>query len=235
MNKEQGYKHFVITRFNIRANYSCTLRNPDKNPMKRILDQDYLQERFKIFEKYTLPSIKNQTNQNFIWLILFHKNTPNIFKRRVEQLKKEYAFIDLYFGDEEKFNFSEYCNNLKENIKYTITTRIDNDDMFSDDYIEKVQEYANSNFSECIVSFSNGRKYDLASKKKYEYERKDNHFLSMLGTKKECILQYNHAKIFDSGKKVVLLNSNKPMWTEIIHDSNVINKVKEKDKEVEEC
>ena len=225
--KKQRYKHFVITRFNIRANYGCKLKNPNNNPMNRILDEDYLKERFKIFEKYTLPSMKRQTNQNFTWLILFHQNTPDSFKRKIKKLKGKFDFIDLYLGDGEKFNF-------EENMEYTITTRIDNDDMFSEDYIEKIQEYANNNWHDCILSFSKGRKYDLNSKKQYEYERKDNHFLSMIGTKGECILQYNHAKIFDSGKEVVMLDSNKPMWTEIIHESNVINRIKEVDKEVEE-
>lgn len=37
---------------------------------------------------------------------------------------------------------------------------------------------------------------------KHKEIEKDNHFLSMIGTKEECILQYNHAKIFDSGKEV---------------------------------
>lgn len=232
MKKEYRYKHFVITRFNIRANYGCKLKNPDNNPMNRILDEDYLKERFDIFEKYTLPSMKQQTNQNFTWLILFHKNTPNIFKNKIEELKKKFNFIDLYFGDEEKFSFSEYCKYKKENIKYAITTRIDNDDMFSADYIDKIQQYAKNNLHECILSFSKGIKYDLNSKKQYEYERKDNHFLSMIGTKEECILQYNHAKIFDSGKEIIMLDSNQPMWTEIIHESNVINRIKDEDKEI---
>lgn len=65
MNSKQLYKHFVITRFNIKANYGCKLKNPDNNPMNRILDEDYLEERFKIFKKYTLQSMKKQTNQNF--------------------------------------------------------------------------------------------------------------------------------------------------------------------------
>ena len=84
MEKECRYKHFVITRFNIRASYECKLKNPDNNPMRRILDEDYLEERFSIFEKYTLPSMKQQTNQNFTWIILFHKNTPNSFKKKIE-------------------------------------------------------------------------------------------------------------------------------------------------------
>ena len=55
----------------------------------------------------------------------------------------------------------------------------------------------------------------------------------MIGTKEECILQYNHAKIFESGKEIVMLDSNMPMWTEIIHESNVTNRIKEEDKQAE--
>lgn len=229
-----NYKHFIITRFNIRANYGCKLRNPDNNPMNRILDEDYLEERFDIFERFTLQSIKKQTNQNFIWLILFHKNTPDKFKQKIQMLKREFSFVDLYFDDEEKFIFSDYCDNVDNNTDWFITTRIDNDDMFTKDYIEQIQEYANRNIHTCVLSFENGIKYDLKSQKRYEHKRKDNHFLSMIGPKEECILQYNHAKILDSGKEIIFLNSNKPMWTEIVHDSNVINRINETDIEKEQ-
>ncbi len=219
---KQIYKHYVITRFNIRAHYGCKLKNPENNPMDRILDDDYLNSRFNIFEEYTLKSMKGQTNQNFTWLVLFHKRTPDKFKQKIEQLKNEYNFVDLYFDDNDKFKFSDYC---EDNIEWFITSRIDNDDMFSDDYIEIIQNYANNNLHACVLSFEKGLKYDLDSKKTYEYERKDNHFLSMIGKKDEDILQYNHAKILDSGKEVIFLNTNKPMWTEIIHESNVTNKI----------
>lgn len=33
------YEHFIITRFNIRANYGCKLRNPENNPMNRTLSK----------------------------------------------------------------------------------------------------------------------------------------------------------------------------------------------------
>lgn len=227
------YKHFVITRFNIRTNFECSLRNPDNNPMKRILDEDYLNERFNIFQKYTLQSMKRQTNQNFEWIILFHKDTPNILKERIQKLKNEFNFIDLYYSDDQSFSFLEYCNSKNISCDYFITTRIDNDDMFSDDYISRIQDYANNNFHKCIISFEKGMKFEISSKKKYEFERKDNHFLSMIGTREECILQYNYSKIFDSDKEIVMLDSFKPMWIEIIHESNVRNRIKDEDKQKE--
>lgn len=233
MNYNQQYKHFVITRFNIRATYGCKLKNPDNNPMNRILDEDYLEKRFNIFEKYTLQSMINQTNQNFTWLILFHKMTPDKFKQRIKELKDKFNFVDLYFDDGEKFNFLDYCNSINEKEEYFITTRIDNDDMFPVDYISKIQDYVDNNLHSCVLSFEKGMKYDLNSRKKYECKRKDNHFLSMIGSREECILQYNHSKIFDSGKEVVMLDSDKPMWIELVHDSNVINNIERQDIEIQ--
>lgn len=223
------YKHFVITRFNIRVNYGCKLKNPENNPMNRILEEGYLEERFNIFEEYTLKSMKEQTNQNFTWIILFHKRTPSKYKEKIIKLKKEFNFNDLYFDDDEKFSFSEYVDNENVNKEYFITTRIDNDDMFANDYIEQIQQYANINLHECFLSFEKGKKYDLETKKEYVYDRKDNHFISMVGRKNDCILQYNHSKIFESGKEVVMLESQKPMWVEIVHNTNVINRIKEAD------
>ena len=179
MSDKPTLQHFIITRFNIRANYGCKLRNPENDPMKRILEEGYLEQRFNIFEKFTLQSIKQQTNQNFTWLILFHKQTPKKFLERIKQLKKEFDFIDLYFEDDERFSFSDYYNSNE----YYITTRIDNDDMIENDYIARVQQYANQNLHECVLSFDKGIKYDINLNKKYAYERKDNHFLSMIGKK----------------------------------------------------
>ena len=64
MKKEQRYKHFVITRFNIRANYGCTLKNPDNNPMKRILEEDY----FYINNDVSKEIIEKLKKHNFITL-----------------------------------------------------------------------------------------------------------------------------------------------------------------------
>lgn len=227
--KNETYKHFVITRFNIRVHFSCKLKQPENNPMERILDEDYLQERFNIFEKYTLKSMQQQTNQNFEWLILFHKKTPKYFKNKIKHLKQKYNFVDLYFDDDEVFNLESYLKMHYSNFKYFITTRIDNDDMFANDYIEQTQKYANNNFHECILSFEEGLQYDINKNESYILKRKDNHFLSLLGTIKNNILDYNHSKIFESGKEVIVLESTKPMWIEIIHNSNVHNTIKKDD------
>lgn len=224
----KDYKHFVIIRFNIRANFDCKLRDMGRNPMKEILDEAYLKERFALFETYTLPSLKKQTCQNFKTIILFHRSTPKEYKKKISQLQKEYPFEALFLGDGESFSFENFVREIyKEKYKYYITSRLDNDDMYAETYIEKIQEYADNQqeLSTCILSFSRGEKYDLRMGYRYEFNYKQNHFLTMIGTAREDIYQYNHAVVESSGYEIIVLEPDTVMWTEIIHESNVANEV----------
>ena len=36
------YMHYVFTRFNIKTNYGCELKDPENPPMLKILDESYL-------------------------------------------------------------------------------------------------------------------------------------------------------------------------------------------------
>lgn len=47
--------------------------------------------------------------------------------------------------------------------------------------------------------------------------------IGKLTEEKYNIWQFIHSEIFNSGVEVIMLEEKKPMWVEIIHDSNVIN------------
>ena len=191
--------------------------------MQRILDDDYLEERFYLFEKYTLPSIKNQTNQNFTWLVLFHRKTPEKFLKRIQALKKIYDFDDYYFDDGERFTDLKFCTE-DENYDLYITTRIDNDDIVEKTFIERIQDYAADNLHECVISFPNGEKLDLDTNKRYRYYINNNAFCSLIAPKGTSILRTRHTKIFEDNEGV-FLKTDKPMWIATIHDSNVSNRL----------
>ena len=84
MNEIRGnYKHLLFTRFNINSADTLSCR----------LDPAYLKVRFELFERYCLPSVQNQTNQNFIWLLLLDENTPNDYKDRIKLYQEKYGRI----------------------------------------------------------------------------------------------------------------------------------------------
>lgn len=226
---EKSYKHFVIIRFNIRVKFGCNLREPNNNPMEQILDEAYLEERFKLFETYTLPSLKMQTCQNFEVIVLFHKETPEKYKERVAEQQREYPFLlPLYFSDSEKFDFEEFVQEkFMDEYPYFVTSRLDNDDMYAPTYIETIQEYiaSLSQMRTCFFSFKRGEKFDLQEGKRYEFDYMQNHFLSMLAPASTNVLKYDHSTIEQSGHEIVPLEPDSIMWTEIVHNSNVANKI----------
>ena len=91
------FEHYIITRFNLpifqpkvggRTFTSCS--------------EEYLQYRFQLFERYCMPSIRNQSCQNFKWLVLFDMSTPEPYKQKAALWHKEYNnFIPCYLNMED--------------------------------------------------------------------------------------------------------------------------------------
>ena len=69
-----------MTHFNVKFKWSKKGRKPSsqKPPTKK-----WMKHRIELFDKYCYPSIINQTNKNFKWLIFFDGDTTDekLFKK----------------------------------------------------------------------------------------------------------------------------------------------------------
>ena len=65
------YKHLIFTRFNLQYELDSDLH----------LQAAWLDERFRLFEQYCLPSIVGQTDLHFTWVILSSNQTPDWYKK----------------------------------------------------------------------------------------------------------------------------------------------------------
>ena len=101
--------------------------------------------------------------------------------------------------------------------------------MIENSFIKQIQDYADNNLHKCIISFPHGEKLDLNTNKKYHYIRKDNPFCSMINHKGTSILTYDHTKILETNNNVVFFETDYPMWTATIHNSNVNNQIGKND------
>ena len=89
------FQHYIITRFNLPV-FNGGLRD---GASINNLGSKYLGARFEIFQKYTYPSIRNQTCQDFKWLVLMDEDTPIEFKKVLDDLHTEYDnLIPCYFS-----------------------------------------------------------------------------------------------------------------------------------------
>ena len=210
--------HYLITMFNLRLSWDGKTKK---------FDEEKLKKRFDIFEKYTLPSIQNQSNKNFKWLVLFSNNTPKFYKDKINYYKKNNIFFVPIFIEDENANMFRkiICDYIKKEItsqKLIITTRCDNDDALHKEFINEIQNKAKKANSNLIISFANGYQYDTKTNIIRKYFFPNNHFTSLVSkSTNKTIYDFLHMDIFNENKVDII--KTKPMWIEVTHDDNVYN------------
>jgi hypothetical protein len=134
-------KHYILTRFSVLfEGFGFTKDNKNLFSAKR------LNTRFQIFETFTLPSMLNQTSQNFEWIIFIDKKLPPKYLKRLKELtKKENIHLIVFVQGELNINKLQFIEDKLEKIndKYVITTRLDDDDCLAKDFVERIQKDAN--------------------------------------------------------------------------------------------
>lgn len=230
-------KLIVLTRFNLAIKFKYS-RNDTEIPVwseAPWLEEEYLRKRFVIFERYTLPSLMKQTDNDFEWIILFHKDTPDVFKDKIREIEGKMSQIKaMWFNDEE-------CNGLyhsivREYIKQNyregdiITCRIDNDDVLYKTFIEECKKQFENIEKTSVLTYVNGYQYDSRNNNIINYDFYNNHFLSLYvpeGEPVEHILAFNHSRIFSTiqerGFGKIEKRTEIPMWIEIITQTNCAN------------
>ncbi len=213
------FKHIIITRFNI--------------PMENIniASPKWLKHRFHLFENYCLPSIKNQTNKNFVWFVYFDKNTPEFFKKKIKIIQNSYPVFIPFFVS----NYDLFTKNLPKDIfsqlnkePYVITTRLDNDDVLHKNAVNTIQEYFVKK-NNIALNLQKGFCFDVNKQILSKYSYPKGPFLSLIETTSDIenfrsVYFQEHTAFFDTMKTIQITNNY--FWIQIIHDENVSNKLR---------
>ena len=227
---EVNFKHFLITHFNL-LNFPLGITDSEQWIK-------WTRDRIQLFKTYCLPSLLNQTNKKFTWLIYFDKQTPAEFTPFIEELRS-YDFIKPCFADGFDGFGNQYMNEIKElcqNYQWVITSRIDNDDCFDKDAIDTIQRNFRTS-DEYLISLTSGYTLDTNSKTLSHYYYPMSPFISMVENLGKPVLKgiwYTaHSKWDDlrfSVRKVLLKKNSKsifiidkPHWLQILHGSNIAN------------
>ena len=80
-------QHFILTRFNLRLVEVSADLDSDKFGNKIDRDQ-WLLHRFELFERYCLPSMAAQANQDFRWFLFFDEATSALDNRTQAMVTK---------------------------------------------------------------------------------------------------------------------------------------------------
>ena len=215
------YQHYVITRFNLRREGWDTARDGSL-----VLTEEWLRNRFVLFERFCLSSFQNQTNQNFTWLVYFDTNTPPEYKDKTSEYNLRFPNFKPIFIDGMPEFLSSIQNEIKKNTQpFTITTRIDNDDCVSKNFINEIQQ----NFEEqdfLVLDFPDGYTMQINPEIKIGNRKQlFNPFISIIeknANPKSVWSRETHSS-WKKEKNIKRIN-NKRIWMSIIHFENKKNK-----------
>ena len=217
MSVDRTFTHFVLTRFNALAGYAT-------HPQRR-LDPEWLEARFRLFERFCYPSLCAQSVP-FEWLVFFDAATPGNFLARIDGYKLVTpVFIDEPLSDD--LIARVVAERVSPEATHLITTRIDNDDGFADSYLARVQRCFQGQEKE-FVNFPLG--YDWKDGRLYYRVARSNTFISLIERIPSDRAQVRtvHCGPHTDLKSIAAVRQviSPPVWEVTVHGGNVVNEVR---------
>ena len=219
------FVHIIMTRFNVPTKGWNETRSGYKP-----LTEEWLDDRFRLFRTYVLPSYKNQTNQNYVWLSFFDVNTSEKFRKIIKEIEAEYPVFRSVFVED----FDEMKTQAVEIIpqfftpetKFVITSELDNDDMLHQDYVKTVQEHFKP-VHDLVIDLRRGYQLTMFPRRKAIvtlYNATVNPFVSLAESidnfktmlKERAHNSYRHYPDFS-------VEDSKEMYIQIVHQYNLMN------------
>lgn len=218
-------QHFLLTRFNI------LLWKQDKEG-KKVRTTNWLEHRFSLFEKYCLPSIKNQTCQEFEWLVLFDSMTPETFKDRIVDYEKACPQLKPIFVEPDQGRFfaeifrKEIVKRL--NAKRVISTYLDNDDALNIGFVDDLRRRVTTVCDGTFFYYDEGYQYYTEDQFMMQIRYPRNHFVSVVERGDAATIKgiFGHGRHYyiDSIEGAIIEHiKTKPLWCEVVHEKNVLN------------
>lgn len=146
------------------------------------LSKDWIDTRINIFINYTLRSLTNQTNQDFLAFLLYDPTTENMIcdaLNRYEQLPQNIQFI----------NHKLFNPTMKKTIKdyeYLYLVRVDCDDMYHVSYIQQLHDFQHKEETKAIIN-QKGYLYDSVGKRIANYFFESPPFYTLIYKSEEYI------------------------------------------------
>jgi hypothetical protein len=215
------FQHFIITPFNVDIGVKSR---------EYILGTQYLENRLKIFQEVSYPSVYNQSNQNFQWLVFIDKETPTSYQKTFEELSRWLRLSIIL--TEPNVNFHPLLveaikKRLDRDTEFLITSSLDCDDAFHRHYIRFIQE----NFREQDFEFINFPfGYLLRKDGLFLRQYLSSTFISLIERINDPIITskvMSHSKVFELFQQGLKLRQifTEPLWLQTVHDNNLLTKL----------
>jgi hypothetical protein len=209
--------HALLTRFNLTSAGADNLAGAKEG---------WLRTRLQLFESYCLPSVQEQSNQRFHWVIYFDPQSPEWLKQRIGQLNSDAAFTPIYraeVSNAELLRDLHAVTGARHND--LITTNLDNDDGLASDFVARLQDAGGDGTRTAIYLVKGLIRCGTGL-----YLRTDraNAFCSVREgweSPRTCWTDWHN--LLGRSMSVRELDDG-PAWLQLVHDTNVSNRIRGK-------
>ena len=208
------FRHVLLTRFNTR-------RDAGSDPP----GESWLQERWTLFERFCVRSVRAQQCTEFDWLVFFDAGTPEHWRSRADGVAAAAGFRVVYVDG--PFDAVVAARSIRalglDSAPYLITSRIDNDDAIAPHFVGTVQRAFRPTRLE-FVNLPLG--YQLSGRRLFLRPYVASSFVSLLeavdGPARTVYFTEHHL----IGRHPVRQVWSLPAWLQVIHGGNIANVVR---------
>jgi len=229
------YTHFIITRYNLGLYATKAIKDKDK----------WMEDRYRLFTDYCIPSIEAQTNKDFVWVILLDSKTKSVHLTDITDNVPENAVVfinkwpDIGRFDEKnceqdhwKVKFVKLCKKI--GCEYAAMTRLDNDDALVNDFVESMRIMIGTirEIDNAVIDCNCGMFYDEINEKAYlinhPYGSPFITYIQKVEDGMNTVYNRCHRDVAISTQNRHNIHSRSPMWVEVIHENNKSNRIIDK-------
>jgi hypothetical protein len=151
--------HFVVTKYNLSL-YS----DPERRHRIGGDPDRWMEQRFRLFTIFTVPSLMGQSCQDFTWFVFLDQRTPKRFTEQLAGVAAGFSSMRLVPLDRRQVDFLR-SEVQRSGARIAITSRIDNDDAWHKDYVRYLHE--GSFRPGTLVDFQDSYWLDVARREVY--------------------------------------------------------------------
>lgn len=211
-----GAQHLLMTRYNLPIDDSGRNR-----------DSSWLARRLFLFNRYCLPSVRAQEDQNFTWALLVDRRTGEADLLALQRLLPHNAEIVLLDDSWDATPVDRVWEELGvDRSAPLLTSRLDSDDGIGRSYVRLMRMAASVPSGGLRQAFNMPLGLQWRSGRLYGLLDGDNPFMSLLekGPNLRSVLSVSHRDMSRLAPIRQVLTA--PQWVQVVHDSNLDNDVR---------
>ena len=219
LDKMNGFKHYILTRFNV------GLYGPDSQAA--VGPDQWMEHRLRLFESFTVPCLAKQSCQDFTWLVLIDRRTPDRYMDILEGISRPATKV-IYPVE----SGNAWIEHFEPGDYDLVTTRIDNDDAFHIDAVAAIQQMWRSsrplNGKPWVIVFPYGLILELAGRRIIGMEYWYNNCPTLVEPRSgaQTVWRWDHSNIPQEIEHRYI--KDKPYWLQVVHSQNLKNAMPEK-------